>query len=151
MKTKLILITTALLLFGWDLAQAQFNGGIGRGDSMGRLGDVTDPDPGGPVPHRKVNFWVHSPGYEFDELTAVFYIADGTITVNFAEQNGYWGMDASDLESVCSQTGNLKEEIVLVRNSMRVGVLYTDFCSILDNTANFKAILLVNNTLGNPY
>jgi len=43
MKTKLILITTALLIFGWDLAQAQFTGGIGRGDSMGRLGEVTDP------------------------------------------------------------------------------------------------------------
>lgn len=42
MKTKLILITTALLLFGWDLAQAQFTGGIGRGDSMGNLGEAEE-------------------------------------------------------------------------------------------------------------
>ncbi len=37
MKTRLLIIATALLLFGWDLAQAQFTGGIGRGDSMGTL------------------------------------------------------------------------------------------------------------------
>ncbi len=36
MNTKLMIIATALLFFGWDLAQAQFTGGPGRGDSMGR-------------------------------------------------------------------------------------------------------------------
>jgi len=42
MKTKLILITTALLIFGWDLAQAQFTGGPGRGDSMGNLTGIDE-------------------------------------------------------------------------------------------------------------
>lgn len=45
MKIRLLLIATALLIFGWETAQAQFTGGIGRGDSMGQLTIIGDPEP----------------------------------------------------------------------------------------------------------
>lgn len=37
MKTRLLIIATVLVIFGWDMAKAQFTGGSGRGDHMALL------------------------------------------------------------------------------------------------------------------
>ncbi|MCC5935469.1 MAG: hypothetical protein JJU35_14575, partial [Balneolales bacterium] len=46
MKTRYLITAIAFLVFGWETSQAQFAGGIGRGDSRGALEAIIDPDPG---------------------------------------------------------------------------------------------------------
>jgi parallel beta-helix repeat protein len=107
-----------------------------------------------PVPDRRINIWVHSPDYDFDSVNWI-NVRSG-LGSPFEKDSGYWGIDEDIISTVCSNANNNqneepKDQIKIMKDGTRVGIIYLDLCNLLETDKNLKAILFIDDQFDVPY
>ncbi|WP_340107043.1 Ser-Thr-rich GPI-anchored membrane family protein [Rhodohalobacter sp. 8-1] len=94
---------------------------------------------------QKINFWVHSPVYEFGSIEWVF--PEDSEAVPLSNNNGFWGIEEPQFMEACDQNDSSDQNLIIKKNGQRVGILYVNLCDQIESSSAFNAILLLNDKM----